>query len=111
MIDQALALIKEHPPIERDYPNSEFIKVQRLAAQNAIDAYEQDEEWCPTKMTRLLEACDRLEDIVDSRKELVAACKVGFSYIQAIAHRIPRPLGDLSDDRELVKAAIEKEKE
>ncbi len=65
-IEDALAKLRtaqeptEQPPAE-EYPNSEFIKVQRVAAQYAIEAYEQDEEWCPTKMTRLLEACDRLE--------------------------------------------------
>ena len=84
MIDQALALLKEQPPIERDYPNSEFIKVQRLAVQNAIDAYEQDEEWCPTKTTRLLEACDRLEVLEANQPDLLTACKIGLNGLKGV---------------------------
>ncbi len=51
--------VPEQPPAS-EYPNSEFIKVQRAAARSAQDAYEEDEEWHPTKTSRLLEACERI---------------------------------------------------
>ena len=57
-------------PLTSEYPDSEFTKVQRKAAQLAADAYEEDEEWCPTKTIRLLEACDRLDASKASCKEL-----------------------------------------
>ena len=77
--DQALKKLRsikapEQPPAG-EYPNSEFIKVQKAAAQCAIDAYEEDEEWCPTKMSRLLEACDRLDRVEAINKDLLVACE------------------------------------
>lgn len=42
---------------------TEFIKIQRAAAQCAVDAYEEDEEWYPTKTSRLLEACTIIEQL------------------------------------------------
>ena len=73
-VDLALEILKEQPPAS-EYPDSEFTKVQRKAAQLAADAYEEDQEWCPTKTTRLLEACDRLDASEASRKELVDCLK------------------------------------
>ena len=76
------SLCKLREPIEQppasEYPDSEFTKVQRKAAQLAADAYEEDQEWCPTKTARLLEACDRLDVSEASRKELVEALE---SYV------------------------------
>lgn len=44
-------------------PASEFTKIQRKAAQLAADAYEEDQEWCPTKVSRLLKACDIIDQL------------------------------------------------
>ena len=86
-------------PIE--YPNSEFTKVQRAAVQCAIDAYEQDEEWCPTKMSRLLEACDRLDRAEAINKDLLKACEY--------SHRLLlRNIGQSTHAVALLEAAIAK---
>jgi len=51
----------------------DFIEIQRKAAQLEVDAYEEDEDWCPTKTSRLLDACGRLEIIKQQRDDLVDA--------------------------------------
>jgi len=44
--------------------------------------------------------------LIAAAPKLLAACKVGLSYIKAVAHRIPRPLNDLGTDMKVVEAAI-----
>ena len=66
-----IALLRKEQPPAGEYPDLEFTKVQRKAAQLAADAYEEDEEWCPTKISRLLEACDRLDASEAKVKELL----------------------------------------
>ncbi len=63
-----------------EYPNSEFIKVQRKAAQLAEDAYEEDQEWCPTKVLRLLDACNRIESLKQQRGDLLAAFEAQIKW-------------------------------
>ena len=70
-IDQALALSKQQPPAG-EYPDSEFTRVQRKAVRLAAEAYEEDQEWCPTKTSRLLEACAIIDKAEASKAELIA---------------------------------------
>jgi len=53
-------------------------------------------------------ALELLEKAEQQRDDLLAACKVGLSYINAIVCKVPRPILELQEDKELVEAAIKK---
>ena len=77
----ALEILKAEQP-----PDSEFTKIQRKAAQLAADAYEEDQEWCPTKTSRLLEACK----IIDQQSaDLKKKDKLLFAYESVRAPKKP----------------------
>ena len=42
----------------------------------------------------------------NSHDALLAACKIGFSYIKAVTGKVPRPLQDLASDFKQVQQAI-----
>jgi len=37
---------------------------------------------------------------------LLEACKVGLSYVNAIVCKVPRPISELQEDKELIEAVI-----
>ncbi len=88
-----------------EYPNSEFIEVQRKAAQLAEDAYEEDQEWCPTKISRLLDACKRIESVEQQRDDLRAACKEAQKVFGFIAENY-KSAPHFPNAERLVDAAI-----
>lgn len=91
--------------LEKKYPDSEFTKIQRLAIESCEASYE-GEEWLPIGLQRLADACDRLDARIANQKDLLDACKVGLSYINAIVCKVPRPILELKEDKELVETAI-----
>jgi len=64
-IDQALAELQKG--ISNGTEPSEFTKIQRIAIQQCVDAYETT-EWLPIGVLRLEEACD----IIDRQKQRIA---------------------------------------
>ena len=57
---------------------------------------------------RILTYTDEFIDVLISikQRDLLVACRVGLSYINAIITKVPRPIGDLQEDKELLETAI-----
>ncbi len=53
----------------------------------------------------------RICQCVNSHDDLLAACKVGLTYINALITKTPRPIMDLSSDKKQIDQAIAKAKE
>jgi len=51
---------------------------------------------------------ENYEILEQQRDDLRDACRVGLSYINAIVCKVPRPILELQEDKELVEAAIKK---
>ncbi|HUS89753.1 MAG TPA: hypothetical protein VMW91_10435 [Desulfosporosinus sp.] len=97
IINQALALLKQQPPA------GEFTKKIRAF----IKLYE-NELPKRAEITFLEEACDRLDTVEALNAELLAACRVGLSYINALKCKVPRPILELKEDNELIESIIAK---
>ena len=44
--------------------------------------------------------------LIASSPELLVACRIGLSYIEAVISGVPRPIQDLQEDKEQVERAI-----
>ena len=50
------------------------------------------------------------KDLKQQCDDLLVACEVGLSYINAIVCKVPRPITELKEDKELVESVITKAK-
>lgn len=77
-----------------------------------FERWEQD--WAKKEMEanakELRSRWNEYPDLKQQRDDLLAACEIGFAYMQAIGSGVPRPILDLQEDKEKVKAAIAKAK-
>lgn len=105
---------KEDEIVKLPYVSSEeiFNDIKNLA--NAIESGKKLTVKTNPKIDKLNEECQRyikrITEVVKQRDDLLAACKVGLSYIKAILSRVPRPIQDLQEDKKQVEQAISQAK-
>ena len=59
-----------------------------------------------SKTKEVKEAAEANARLIAAAPALLEACEIGLAYLKAVKTGVPRPIADLEDDIQLIKAAI-----
>ena len=51
---------------------------------------------------------ESIANLIAAAPDLLAACKIGLSYVNAVITGVPRPIVDREDDKQTIEQAIDK---